>query len=301
MASTRVHRDELIQKIQLVELERNETKSDNMKMCSIIREYEYKINNLESTGTDVSLTLEAKIRVLKSENKSLEKENEKLFKRAEESNNDCEKLTLEYKQLVAQISDNKVTDQKQRRKSMEERALTQQYEAEIRRVSSILEQADQTKKELIEKYASELAVVKDTYEKTISLQKDNMKNYRQKVEEELDFMHSKLQNRREKLNNRNNSKNDRYPKERDRLSDILRDFASKEATVKSLRGEAKTLKTQISKLKIKNKDFKSKIIELKEIIDVNPRAKRMLEKQKGELNTNYQRVSAENHKFNECK
>ena len=72
---------------------------------------------------------------------------------------------------------------------------------------------------------------------------------------------------------------------------MLRECSIKEANLKSAKGEVKNLKSQVAKLTNSNTDLKSKITNLREIIDSNPRTKRLLERQKGEINNGFKRYS----------
>lgn len=149
----------------------------------------------------------------------------------------------------------------------------------------------------IEKYAQELDSLKESYERTISIQKETMRIFSEKVDEEIEILEKKLsKSSKTKQDTRTSS---HIPsKERDRLSDILREVASKEANLKAVKAEAKTLRSQVTKLKQRNKELSLKVGELKEVIDSNPRTKRMLEKQKGKLNNSYTRLSS-NHPLGE--
>ena len=277
MVSLKSQRGTIAQKLQNCDSEKAELKSDNIKMCQIIREYESRISQLENSSKNSALTLEAKIKSLSSENNSLNKDIKKLYSQLEESNNDCERITKEYKQLLNQITDNKSDQQKRQKMQKAHKLMKEEYEIELKRISSILDQSEDTKKQLIEKYAQELDSLKDSYERTITIQKENLKIYTQKAEEEM----NKLQRRKDTKNKG----------QKDRLSELVRECSLKEANLKTTRGDNKTLKVQISKLKNSNKELRKKILELNGIIDVNPRAKRMLERQKGDLEMNYNRFA----------
>ena len=72
---------------------------------------------------------------------------------------------------------------------------------------------------------------------------------------------------------------------------MLRDCSIKEANLKNAKSEVKDLKSQVAKLKNSNTDLKSKITNLREIIESNPRTKRVLERQKGEINNSFKPFS----------
>lgn len=125
-----------------------------------------------------------------------------------------------------------------------------------------------------------------------------MRIFSEKVDEEIELLEKKIaKNTKTKQDPRTSA---HIPtRERDRLSDILRDLSSKEANLKALKSESKTLRSQVSKLKQRNKELSSKVNELNEVVDSNPRAKRMLEKQKGKLNGSFTRLSS-NHPLGEA-
>ena len=56
-------------------------KTDNMKMCQIIRDYEFQVLELQNKEKEASVTLEARIKILSTDNKSLKAENKKLLKK----------------------------------------------------------------------------------------------------------------------------------------------------------------------------------------------------------------------------
>lgn len=229
--------------------------------------------------------LESNIKILKSDNKILQNENKKLINQYVEASNDWGKLSSEYKALLEKISESKISNQKQQRRNKEEKTLRQEYEADLKRISQILDQTEDNKRSIIEKYALEIENLKESYERTIQIQKDNFSIFKEKVDEEFEYMQNKLFKKEEKQRYKlGQPELKNQIKQRDRLSDILRDLSSKESTLKSAKTELKTLKIQIGKLKTRTTDLKDKIGDLHKIIDSNPRAKRMLEQQKGELN-----------------
>ena len=285
--SLKVERDQLLQKFKYSESEKVDIKNDNIKMCQIIRDYETKVYELQSCGKESQITLEAKMKQINNENKSLKAENMKLAKRMEEWNYDCEKLTQEYKSLLKEVSTSKLKDQKQNLKVRKEKSLRQEYEAELKRISAILDQSEDNKKGIIEKYAQEIENLKETFERTIAIQKENFKIFKEKVDEEFDFVEKKLYKKNGK------SKNFSKGKDKDRVSDLLREITVKEVNLKTLKSDWKSLKTTVSKLKNKNKELKNKVWNLNKIIDSYPRAKRLLEKQNGEIDYSFSRIKTE--------
>lgn len=77
-------------------------------MCQIIRDYEFQVLELQNKEKESSVTLESRIKILSTENKSLKAENKKLLKKISQCNSDCERLSEEYKVLIEEINSNKV-------------------------------------------------------------------------------------------------------------------------------------------------------------------------------------------------
>lgn len=176
--------------------------------------------------------------------------------------------------------------------------LLREYSSEIERLKSKLDQFESEKKAIMEKYTIEIEEMRELYEKTINVQKDHMKIFKQKIDDEMETYEKRLQksSKSQKSDNRN-SPSRAQTKERDRVSDLLREIAVKEANLKNSKAEIKTLKGQLLKEKQNSKDLKSKISDLREIIDSNPRTKRILEKQKGEINSSFKRYSPSKESF----
>ncbi|CAI2359699.1 unnamed protein product [Moneuplotes crassus] len=272
VANLRIQRDHLLNKF---EMENTEVKNDNIKMCQIIRDYEFQVLELQNKEKESSVTLEARIKILSTENKSLKAENKKLLKKISQCNSDCERLSEEYKMLIEEINSNKIKDQKQVLKANKEKSLRQDYEEELKRINNILNQSEDTKKDIIEKYAQELETLRETYQRTIDIQKENFEVFKEKVQQEFGWVEKLLKNKTAKA---------KTTKVYEKFTDLLRDLSSKESIIRSSKNELKTLKSQVTNLKSKSKELKTRNAELGRVIDSYPRAKKLLEQQKGVLN-----------------
>ena len=296
LVSSKLDRDALLQKLQVLEFEKSEVKSDNIKMWQIIRDYEEKVRNLENNSKDLALTYESKFKVLQNENKSLQNENSKLSRKAEESIQDCENLSKEYRSLLNQISTSDET-KKNNQSHRDEKLIREAYETEIKRLSAIMQNSEETRKQLIEKYSEDIDTIKESYEKAIKIQTEHFKLFKDKVEQELESLYTKLKKKEDSKKSQFESRN--TPKsqgrQRDSITDLIRENALKESNLKVLRTEAKTFNSKISKLKSRNADLKSKISNLQQIIDSNPRLKRLVEKQKGELDLTSHKISGQSN------
>lgn len=91
-----------------IEYEIKDVKRDNVKMCQIIRDYEFQILEIQNSHKEAGVTLEARIKVLETEVKGYKVEIKGLKEKLRESNNDNQRLTEEYKNLVATFDDHKV-------------------------------------------------------------------------------------------------------------------------------------------------------------------------------------------------
>ena len=275
-----------------MEQDRDDLKSDNIKMCQFIRELELKVRQYEQEIQDLNITHGSKTKLLKSEIKQLQKDNKSLQAKAEEANNDCERLSCEYKNLLREMSDAKFKSQEIQYEKKEDLMVIKEHEIELKRLNSKLEKYDTDKRQIIEKYTIEIEQIKDQYEKTLTVQKESLKIYKQKVDSEFEHYEKRIQ----KLEQKNKqsftgSPNRHQPKERNRVSDLLRECSIKESNLKSAKSEVKNLKSQVAKLKNSNTDLKSKVTNLREIIEANPRTKRVFERQKGEINNSFKRFS----------
>ena len=192
IASCQAQKDTLLQKYQFVEQDRNDLKSDCMKMCQIIREFEQKVREYEQEVQDINLTNVSKTKVLQSELKQLQKDNKSLQAKAEEANNDCEKLSYEYKNLLREMSDTKFKSKEIQREKKEDLMVIKEYEIESKRLNSKLDKYDSEKRQIIEKYTLEIDQIKEQYEKTITVQKENLKIFTQKVEAEFEHYEKRL-------------------------------------------------------------------------------------------------------------
>lgn len=149
--------------------------------------------------------------------------------------------------------------------------MRKEYEQELARINHILSHSEDNKKQIIEKYAQELSTLKETYESTIQIQKSTFTLFKDKVDTELQWLQKFMKNK------------PKHPKFHERYTDLLQELSTKESNLKSSKTEVKSLKSQITKLKSLSKDLRGKNSELHKVIDANPRAKRMLEKQNTDL------------------
>jgi predicted GIY-YIG superfamily endonuclease len=79
IADLQIHKDRMTQDYKRLFSEHNETKTDNIQMCQIIREYEEKVLCLEQASKEDILTFESEIKIIKSDKKTLHIENKKLI------------------------------------------------------------------------------------------------------------------------------------------------------------------------------------------------------------------------------
>lgn len=146
MVTFQAQRDSLAHKLQFIEKEKAELKTDNLKMCQIIREYEQKNRSLLTEIEDLKITNSSKAKLIKSELKSLQKENQILLQKASESNSDCEKLSLEYKSLLTQLSNFKLKSHESVLSQKEDKQLLKDYSKELTRLTSKLSQFNDQKR-----------------------------------------------------------------------------------------------------------------------------------------------------------
>ena len=198
IASCQAQKDTLLQKYQFVEQDRNDIKSDNVKMCQIIRELEQKVREYEQEAQDINLTNGSKIKVLQSELNQLQKDNKSLQAKAEEANNDCERLTYEYKNLLREMSNTKFKSKEIQHEKKEDLMVIKEYEIEFKRLNSKLDKYDSDKRQIIEKYILEIDQIKEQYEKIVTIQKENIKIFKQKVEAEFKHYEKRLQKMEQK-------------------------------------------------------------------------------------------------------
>ena len=300
LASTKLDRDSISKRLQTLEYEKSEVKSDNIKMCQLIREYEDKVRVLENNSKDLMLTYESKLKVLQSENKSLHSENDKLSRKAEESILDWENLTKEYKTLLNQLTSSKIKDEQLKLNNKEEKLIRDAYESELKKLSILLQSSEDIKKQMIEKYTEELESIKENYDKTIKIQTEHFKLFKDRIEQEFESLNSKLKKKEDSKKPQHESGNTpkTYSKPKDSITDLIRENTLKESNLKVLRNEAKAFNGKITKLKTRNAELKSKIMNLQSIIDSNPRLKKLIDKQKGELDTTTHKMSVTPYFFN---
>lgn len=120
---------------------------------------------------------------------------------------------------------------------------------------------------MIEKYQKEIDSLSQDYEKTILIQKETFDCFKKRIEKEIEEITKKVNK-------------DKVGKKTERMVELVRELATKEAAFKQVRKEIKDVKIAVGKGKIERKKLKKRIVELEQVIEDNPRAKRALERQR---------------------